>query len=356
MEWALIGFQLLGGVLANRNYTALPTLEGFPASLDGDLGHVSIVVPARDEAARIGPLLQSLAALRYPSYEVTVVDDGSTDGTGTVAARHGACVLRVSGPPPGWTGKAYACQVGADRTRGEWLLFTDADTVHGPGSLRLAVAAATRSGASLVSLLARQECRTFWEKLLLPYAYALYFVGASNANRPGGPAIANGQYMLFRRTSYQSLGGHAAVRGSIVEDVSLAKVVRSHGQNVLLLRGEEHLSVRMYGSLRELWEGFSKNAFRFVSSSPRAGLRTVLGTIAFNAALPVAMRARSGPARLGLLLAPALGLLSWQRRFGVSRWHALLYPLAGGVFQAIALHSLWRALSGQGAVWKGRRY
>ncbi|HZU14004.1 MAG TPA: glycosyltransferase [Chloroflexota bacterium] len=329
---------------AERNYRALPTL-GDEEIIDAGL--VSIIIPARDEAERLPALLHSLQSLTYPEAEIIVVDDGSRDTTAEIAAAAGARVIPAGPLPRGWTGKCHACWVGAREARGEWLLFTDADTIHGPRSLSRALG---RPG--LTSLLARQICRTFWECLLLPYAYALYFAGASGINRPGGPDVANGQYMLFPRPVYEAVGGHAAVHASLVEDVALARRTREARFPVTLLRAEQDLAVRMYPDLHSLWDGLSKNVFRFVLHAPRSGLRTVLAGLA-GGALPM-MTAR-GPVRGALLIAPVLGLVPWLDRFGVPRRYALLQPLASVTFQILAVDGMRRTLL-HTARWKGRTY
>lgn len=350
---AVLGLMTGTAVLAERNYRSIPVLRATP-NAPSEL--VAIVVPARNEAARLPALLASLRTLEGVEYTVTVVDDGSEDATAQVARAGGAEVIHLEGPPPGWTGKAFACMVGAGQTRGEWILFTDADTEHGPDSLRWALGEAVQRDAGLLSLLPRQVCRTFPERLLLPYAYALYFVGAGRANRPGGPAVANGQYMLFRRAVYERVGGHGVVRDSLIEDVALAKVLREAGERVVLLRGESAVRVRMYDGLGALWEGFSKNAFRFVQAAPRRGIYTALASVVLSSALPAALAARSGPMRLILLGAPAAALVPWVRRFGVPLPYAGLAPLAALTFQALALDSMRRAAVRGATVWKGRRY
>ncbi|MDQ2741165.1 MAG: glycosyltransferase [Chloroflexota bacterium] len=352
-DLVLLTIEVLAGRLAEYSYAALPELspgETLPQ------GSVTIVIPARNEAERLPLLLHSLSQLRYPDFEVVVVDDGSSDGTGEIAGGHGARALHIEGPAEGWTGKAYACQVGADATTSDWLLFTDADTIHAPESLGCAVAEASKSRAGLFSLLARQECRTFWERLLLPYAYALYFVGAWRINRPGRPAVANGQYLLFRRAVYDAIGGHASARDSLIEDITLARNVAAAGERVVLARGERLLSVRMYSGLGAIREGFGKNAFRFVRVSPTTGLPTALAGVIFLAGATRALRSGPRPLRLTVYLVPVVFLTRWQRRFGAPRGLALLYPLAGLVFQGIAIESLWRGTRRGRTVWKGRRY
>lgn len=350
--WGLVSAQIAVGWLAHRHYRALPAL-GRATHEQGRT--VSIIVPARNERERLPALLRSLQHLAYRDREVLVVDDGSTDGTSAIAEALGARVVRISGPEPGWTGKSFACWTGAQEARGDWLLFTDADTRHGAQSLGRALALAQKSRAGLVSLLAGQICETFWERLLLPYAYALYFVGARRVNQPGGPAVANGQYMLFRRETYRRVGGHSAVRDSLIEDVALARVASHHGERVVLARGESDVSVRMYDSLSSLWEGFGKNAVRFVSASPRTGLPTVLGGLVWSGGVLLAPRQKSRTCALALVLAPVAGMLPWERSFGVPRRYALLQPLAAAMFQLLALDSMRRAAT-RSTTWKGRRY
>jgi glycosyltransferase involved in cell wall biosynthesis len=342
--------------MADRNYRALPLLEACREIGPRARGHVSIIVPARNESGSLDLLLKSLERVNYPDYDVTVVDDCSFDGTALIAEDARVRTIKVKHLPKGWVGKSFACWTGAQATKGEWLLFTDADTVHGPETLGLSLCMADSFQAGLTSLLARQRCETFWERLLLPYAYALYFAGASGVNTKPGRALANGQYMLFRRSEYERIGGHRAVAGSLIEDVALASLSESHGVRLVLARAEKHLEVRMYSSLRSLWEGFTKNSFRMVLHSPRSGMLTVLASLSFLSAFPRGMRSRSTTHRFVVLATPTFCLLPWVRRFGAPWGYAALYPLAAFVFQVLALDSIRRTVVGQSAVWKGRRY
>ena len=350
---ALTWGVLSAGVLAEVNYRRLPrAATGKHASA----GKVSIVIPARDEERRLGPLLRSLQQLEYGEVEILVVDDGSTDGTARLARELGAKVLTVSNLPPGWTGKSHACWLGAGCTTGEWILFTDADTVHGPRSLSSAVWEAETRRAGLVSLLCRQRCESFWERVLLPYAYALYFAGRIQNSTSVRSAVANGQYVLIRRSEYERSGGHYAVRNSVVEDVALAQHARASGTTVVLLRGEDFVDVRMYDGLTALWEGLSKNAARFMTVAPLSGAVTVGASLAFVGATLRARTADSRAERFALLASPCVALLPWTLRFGVPVRYVLLFPFSVGTFQAIALDSIRRSLQHRGVVWKGRRY
>src|SRR5579872_4634983 len=190
----LIVATAVAGVMAEFNYRRLPVAR---ADDSLDAGKVTVVVPARNEEHRLPRLLQSLQQLDYVNFEVVVVDDASTDGTSQIAETSGATVVKIDYLPEGWTGKAHACWQGAVHSSGEWLLFTDADTVHSPRSLSVALSAAVTSESGMVSLLCRQECESIWERLVLPYAYALYFAGRLWVNSSKRSAVANGQYILI---------------------------------------------------------------------------------------------------------------------------------------------------------------
>ena len=296
--------QVVCGPLSWRHYARLPAL---PPALEVRAAwpRVSIIIPARNEAARLPTLLRSLATLDYPDYDVIVVDDESEDDTAALAARSGARVVRGTPLPVGWTGKSHACAQGADVADGALLLFTDADTVHEPASLRAAVAYLEREDLGALSLITGQRCETFFERLLLPTAYAMLFAGVSphrvNRRRHASP-LANGQYILCRRAAYEQAGGHAAVRGSIIEDAALARALSRAGVRYRLCRAESLVSVRMYGGLGELWAGFRKNAARYVLDDPRRLPATALYSAALGMALPLLIRATMMPGKVCDLL------------------------------------------------------
>ncbi len=362
------------GALALAHYRALPPVLRWRRGMTGrplaGAPSVSIIVPARDEEHNLPRLLRSLIALDYPTYEVIVVDDASTDATSTIADRYAADTeglvraLHLAGPEPGWTGKSWACWQGARAARGDWLLFTDADTEHEYGSLRAAVAAAHEAGVAALSLFPRQQCLSFWERLLLPFAYQQYFVGVrpTRLRRPNCPALANGQYFLIQRDAYAACGGHAAVGGSIIDDVALAGALKRVGCTPLVCHGEELVRIRMYSGLGALVEGFQKNAFSFLRQQGFAGALVALSTACnagILAALAGAVLARSPLGMAAVVVAygtQAALLAPWERAFGVRRGYALLAPLAALVFMLIALASLLRVLTGRRVRWKGRRY
>jgi hypothetical protein len=351
--WPLAAAAAVTGLLAETNYRRVPIARS--GDRDGE-GRVAIIVPARNEEHRLPALLASLQRLNYVNYEVVVVDDQSDDDSARIGERMGAKLVSVDHLPHGWTGKNYACWLGAASTSGEWLLFTDADTIHSPDSLSVAMGAAVAMDAGMVSFLCRQQCESLWERVVLPYAYALYFAGRLRINTSRRSAVANGQYILIRRSDYDRIGGHSALRASIIDDVSLAQHAHARGVRVRLLRGEQWVSVRMYDGLMSLIGGLSKNAVSFMAASPVFGAITIAASLVFGAAIPGAMQAKSLRLKTAILTIPALSLLPWMRRFGVPLTYAFLFPLAAGIFQVIAFDSIRRRLIRGGVQWKGRRY
>jgi chlorobactene glucosyltransferase len=175
---AVLLVQIMLGRRSWRQYQMLSRLPT-TASHATSWPRVSIVVPARDEERHLAPLLASLRSLDYPDYEILVVDDNSADATASIAAAAGVRVQSGAPLPAGWAGKAFACHQGVAATDGEWILFTDADTVHASTSLRAAIAYARREDLDVLSLVPGQQCATFFERLLLPLAFSVVFAGSS---------------------------------------------------------------------------------------------------------------------------------------------------------------------------------
>ena len=363
-------------VLVVRPPRELPA--GPPARAPG----VSVIVPARNEAVNVETLLASVTASRYPDFEVVVVDDRSEDGTGALARAHPRGNARritvVDGVelPEGWLGKPWACRQGARVATGELLLFTDADTVHGPDLLARSVAAMEEDEADVVTVVGRQLMASFWERLVQPQVFltmVFRFYDAEKTIRSGRwrDAIANGQFLMFKRATYQAIGGHDSVKDEVVEDLMLAQGVMKAGHRMSIRLGETAFATRMYRSLGELVAGWSKNIFI-------AGLLTVppalRGFIAPTSVLVGGGLWLAPPLSLLLALVPALsggdgGALLWwsgsavlwslifwvtfTARMGAPFYYGLLYPLGASVGMHIFLRS-WRR--GRNVEWKGRAY
>jgi len=246
-----------------------------------ELPAVSVIVPARNEEACLGACLESLVSQDGVGFEIIVVDDGSTDRTRVIAESFpGAQVIEPGPLPAGWSGKNNAVTAGAKRARGEWLLFTDADTVHRPGSLARALAEAREHHADLLSYSPEQEVHGFWERAVMPVIFAELASAypPSRVNDPACPlAAANGQYLLISREVYAAVGGHAAVAKDLLEDVAIARLVKRSGRTIFFRYGGDMVRTRMYRSFAQLREGWTKNlALLFPSALSVAGLQIAM--------------------------------------------------------------------------------
>jgi chlorobactene glucosyltransferase len=342
---------------------------------------VSVVVPARNEERVIERCVRSLLAQRYPDFEVIVLDDRSTDGTPAILAGLAAADQRLrvlQGEPlqVGWIGKCWACHQAAKAARGAWLLFVDADTRHHPLMLASAMAYASERQADLLSLAPHQELATFGERALLPAIFGIILTaGGSPAevNDPGrSVAKAVGQFMLFRTQSYRRIGGHESVKNEMAEDFALARRTKGTGHRLLLGDGADLVSTRMYHSLGEIWQGFSKNAYFEARRQPGGAVWSIalpwlviwLPPLVLPRLLLKWRRSGSlnGPERATLL---ASGLhaaivtafcIQVTRLVRLSLGWALTVPAGLLFFGLIVANSTRRVLTGRGVIWKGRRY
>jgi glycosyltransferase involved in cell wall biosynthesis len=241
---------------------------------------VSVIVPARNEQACLGTCLESLAGQTGVRLEIIVVDDHSTDRTRAIALSFPAVRVIEAGPlPDGWTGKNNAVVTGAREARGQWLLFTDADTVHLPGSLARALAEAQESKAELLSYSPAQIAVTFWEMATLPVVFAELArqYPPSKVSDPNSPAAAaNGQYILVKREAYDAVGGHATIAGTILEDVALARVVKASGRKIRFRYAADAVHTRMYRNFRQLRDGWTKNLALLFPNPGRLATKTLL--------------------------------------------------------------------------------
>ncbi len=297
---------------------------------------ISVIVPARDEEASLGACLESLVAQTGVSFEIIVVDDGSTDRTREIAQSFSGVRVVDAGPlPQGWAGKNNAMSAGAKQARGDWLLLTDADTVHSLTSLARGLTEAELRQVQLLSYSPEQEIHGFWQQAVMPVIFAELATTyrPSEVSDPNSPAAAaNGQYLLIARETYDFIGGHAAVGGSLLEDVALARAVKSSGRKIFFRYGGDVLRTRMYRNFAQLCEGWTKNLALLFPSPRRLALLRLLEFI--------------------LILATA-GLAFIEGIRG--RANAALVMIAA----AIVLYALFlvRLSYKQGAVsWKGRAY
>jgi len=328
---------------------------------------VSVVVPARNEELSLSACLQSLVSQGDVAFEIIVVDDHSTDRTREIADSFASKKVRVieAGPlPAGWTGKNSAVTAGAKAARGEWLLFTDADTIHLPGSLARSIAEASRHGAAMLSYSPEQEVKTFWEKAVMPVIFAelaANFRPSQVSDTKSPAAAANGQYILITREAYDAIGGHAAIAASLLEDVALARAVKQSGRKIFFRYGSDAVRTRMYRSFAQLREGWTKNlALLFPSSARLATLRAiefVLIVSSFAIAIATGLGGRWQPAILtGILCVIVYAFFLTRIRRAHFSWDANVLAFFGlPLFSYLLLRSA-RAHANGNVPWKGRTY
>jgi chlorobactene glucosyltransferase len=366
-----------------------------PPATEAEAPRLTVIVPARDEAANIGRCLRSLLAQDYPAHrlDVIVVDDHSADATAAIVRAIAAGDPRVSllscpPLPPRWTGKSHACWIGsraamseattseattpekAYTSEGAWVCFIDADVWGEPALLTSAMRAALTQNLDLLSLAPRQVLQSFAERLVLPCGLILLsFIQdlRSVQARSGSGVTATGQFMLMRRDAYKAAGGHAAVSNAICEDLEFARRLKQTGRSVLLMGGEHVISTRMYTGWRTLWLGLVKNLVDTLGGR-RATLMVALIAVilAWSApaipALDAMAWGRGAPGAQAPLIVALLGSaaafalhVAAARHFRIPFYYGFLFPLGYTVGALMALDSVRRRLHGR-VIWKGRIY
>lgn len=387
----MLGLTLLHSIVNMRLLRRLKPIPLRGKDNGKEVLDVSVLVPARNEEMRIRECLSSLLAQQPPVREIILLDDRSEDATVRIARELGfreegsrLRLIRGQELPEGWVGKNWACHqlsLAADKA-GRYLLFTDADTIHGPACLRSALAHAERGRFDLLSLWPDQITGTWAEKLVIPLGYLLFMAFQpfpmmgwlqacpERVKRWGfsrkvlaSMGAANGQFLLFRRSSYESLGGHEALKGHLVEDIAFGRQVASRtgeGMRLANADGINLLSCRMYSGFFQLWEGFSKN-LRPVFEESFLGfllfgiLVSTLFLLPFSV-LPLVLICKEVaiPSLVSVLLILVMRLLL-TLRFRTSWLGVVAHPLAVALALLIALNS-WRLCRGGGVSWKGRNY
>jgi chlorobactene glucosyltransferase len=321
----------------------------------------------------IATVVSTILETTYSPMELIVVDDQSTDTTADILRRITDPRLRViTGEPlpAGWYGKAWACLQGYQAARGEILLFTDADTRHQPELLARAVGALFETGSDLVTISPLQRCITFWERLVMPQIWLLlalrYHPRAVNRARKARDVIANGQFILTTRTAYETAGTHAAVREEVAEDLALAQTYLRHGLKLYFAFAERLMETRMYRSLPELIEGWSKNIYlggrrSFPGEPILRGLVPLMLTLAMVfwlappiwLVLSIVTHGHIVPA----VMATTFSALFWMlicSGMDIPPRYGLAYPIGALTSLYIVLRSTWR---GRTMVeWRGRVY
>ena len=373
-EWA-VGLLIVGAIavlfyqgVAIVLAAQMPELEPAPPDPPGlARPKVSVVVAARNEEEDLPATLDGLLVQDYPDLEVVVVEDGSTDRTREVIDARAPRVRRVEPPPlpTGWVGKNWACASGARATTGEWVLFLDADVRTRPATVRTTLDWALREHADLATIAPRVEMVGPWERIVLPFyvQMVLTYFRAPHVNRDGSrAAMANGQYWLTRRSTYDALGGHASVRSIVLEDVAIARRYRDAGRRLRVAWAPDLAETRMYRDRSEMFEGLLKNIHGDTFSAGRlvGFLAGLFGLFLLPLALLPLGAAIGSPLLVGvggfLYLALFGKHVAFARAVGAPAAWGLFWPVAAAYYLVLVATSLSRGLRGRPVEWKGRTY
>ena len=353
---------------------------------------ISVCVPARNEERNIRACVESILAQDYPNFEVIILDDRSNDATAEILRqlsmesdslqsnlkKRAPALQIISGSdlPNGWAGKPHALFQASAAARGEWFCFVDADTFLSPITLSSCYAKAIETQADMFTIMTVQVLGSFWEKVVMPIVMTALSAGFSprKVNDPNRKdAIANGQFILIKRSVYDAIGGHERIKDQIVEDKAISEQVKWNGYRLIVANGSSVARTRMYTSLPEMWEGWTKNIYLGLSDRLSLLLLGALGAlILLIAALVLPLWPLLGvywythgggwPALIVILQSLLLWVIVIYARarvaigMGISPGYALTLPLGSAVFAAMMFTSAWRVISGKGVIWKGRTY
>jgi Glycosyl transferase family 2 len=347
--WLLVVHALVNALLLRRPPAARDVSEA-----------VSLLVPARDEEQRIGACVSALLAQEHlRDSEILVLDDESSDATAAVVRAVGGDrvqLLHGSAPPPGWLGKPHACRQLADAARGNVLVFVDADVTVAPDGVARAVQQLRGGGLALVSPYPRQLTGSWLELLTQPLLQwsLLTFLPLRVAERPSSPAsmtAANGQLLVVDATAYDRAGGHASVRGQVVEDVALARAVKASGGRASVTDGTRLAYCRMYDGPRALVDGYAKSLA--VAFGSPAGAAVTATALCLLYVVPWALVPVTPTAWVAAAAGPAGRLVSALRTGGRPAVAAVLHPLSVLAFVSLVVVALHRRLRGD-VTWKRR--
>lgn len=342
----------------------------------GELPEVDIVIPARDEAETIGAVIASLLAQDYAGrFRIFLVDDNSTDGTAEKAgAAPNLTVLKGQPKAAGWSGKLWALSQGIAASSAPVLLFADADIVHDRRHLSALVARLLEPRADMVSEMVRLNCVSLPERALVPafvYFFQMLYPFARVNNPRSKVAAAAGGTVLIRREALERIGGIAAIRGALIDDVTLAKAVKSTGRTpsgdarcasraaIYLGHSGMATSIRPYPHWADLWHMIARTAFTQLRYSAVLLLLTLVGLTLVWLIPPWALLFGSGWERIAGLATVVLAALSYLptlARYRCSPLWALALPLIATFYMAATLGSALNYWLGRGARWKNRAY
>lgn len=343
--------------------------------------HVTILIPAKDEAGRIRACLESALAQDWPAFDVVAIDDRSDDETGKIMDEMAAADPRLTVVhiqkgtlPPGWTGKNNALHTGGKHAKGSWLLFVDSDVLLTPSAVRRSVTVAQYKKYDLLSALPQLETHTMWEASLIPLCSAaaatMYMVALVNNDNFPNVSFANGQYLMMPRASYEAIGGHELVKDRFCEDTELARIVKERGMRVRVTWGGDLCAVRMYDSFTAIIKGWSRIFYAAKVGNPRHILAAmaflIVNCFTVYPALIYGVYRATHPHgnaldhwwldAAGLHLVLLTGILAmmykWSRN---SMLYALMFPVAGPVLFYTLLKALILCYTKK-IEWRGTSY
>jgi glycosyltransferase involved in cell wall biosynthesis len=363
-------YRLINIVLSQKYFIRISAQE------QNEQPFLSVIVPARNEEASILVCLNALLEQNYPreKYEIIVVNDNSTDKTQSMVenlAQEYPTLKLVNAPalPENWAGKNHACYIGYLEAKGEYLCFIDADTEAGKELLQNCVNFALYEKTDLLSFSPMQKIISAQEKLTLPAVF-LCIAGAFNINDVNNPhhrrAIANGQFLMFKRSGYEAIGTHKVIQNEINDDITFAKIIKENGFRLFLSIGtKEQFSARMYHGIASVWKGFSKNLSDIVNINSMTGLiqQTIfVGTLSIGAyAMPLSLLFSDLSGVNTIFL--TIGTLSfWSIIFfsalqlRLSIFYMVLIPISFWFYLILLYKSYQLKFIKNSREWKGRYY
>ncbi len=331
---------------------------------------VSVLVPARNEEKNIRKCVMSLLQSDYSKMEIIVLDDNSKDRTYEIMKKLAALddrlrIIKGKKLPSGWTGKNWSCHQLAQVAKGDWFLFTDADTLHQPQSISVALASAEKAKADFLTLIPGLVAKTWSEKLFMPIIHFAFLVLVPfkliNYSKDARISLGIGPFLLVERNLYFSCGGHESVKEKIVEDMALAKRVKEKEGKISVIDGTRIMNVRFYTSFKDVWKGFSKNCYEAIGGVPHY-LAAVLLVCYFLFIYPYlalweafsSHQAVTLPLLQVMIISVTRAVLSL--RFQTSLIYGLLHPFSIILALSILVNSFRLSFFKKKLEWKERYY
>lgn len=365
---AILFILFLLGMNLFQNLKKIKIHEGIQEEMNVPL--VSVLIPARNEERPIEECVNSILQSNYPHLEIIVLDDNSRDETYTIVRRlsqnhENLRVMKGEKLPPGWNGKNWACHQLANSARGEWFLFTDADTCHSPRSVTSALETAHRCHSDFVTAIPGLTLKTWSEKLVLPVIHYAFFTllpyNIINFGKNCRLALGIGPFLFMSKDCYFSCGGFEAIKTEILDDMALAKKAKQNNRKITIIDGTGLMTVRFYTSFKEVWSGFSKNSFQAIGGSPHYlfGITIVCYFLFIYPYIYLAsafLDHRSFALPLLQVAVISSIKITMAARFRTSVFYGLLHPLMIVFILLILFNSFRLSLFGKKFEWKERLY